>query len=119
MQTSYFKWHNAFPFENAVGIAGRSPKWYSGKEYKVLAPKYWFFKKYKEDGDKDFYIEKYKEEVLSNLDAQKVYEDLGENATLLCWEEPGKFCHRHLVSSWLSESLGIEVKEFERESIWN
>jgi len=43
-----------------------------------------------------------------------VYEELGENAVLLCWEKDG-FCHRHLVADWLQEKLGIEIKEYVKE----
>jgi len=113
MQTSYFFKNGSD--ENVVSIAGKSPAWYAGKQYKKLAPKYWFFKKYKDDVDKGFYIEHFKKEVLETLDPQKIYEELGENAILLCWEKPGEFCHRHLVSEWLSKELNIEIKEVENE----
>ena len=83
MKTSYYSKSKDHP--NAVSIAGRAPHWYKGREYKELAPKRWFFKKYKEDGDTNFYTEHYYKEVLNNLDAKKVYEDLGEEAVILCW----------------------------------
>jgi hypothetical protein len=31
---------------------------------------------------------------------------------LLCWEAPGKFCHRRLVAAWLEDALGIDVPEY-------
>jgi uncharacterized protein (DUF488 family) len=31
-------------------------------------------------------------------------------ATLLCWEKPGDFCHRHLVADWL-RNAGYEISE--------
>ena len=111
MQTSYYAKYKG---ENAVSIAGKCPTWYKGREYKKLAPSYWFFKKYKEDGDKQFYTEQYQKEILDKLDPQHVYEELGENAVLLCWEKSG-FCHRFLVSKWLEEKLGIEIKEYVKE----
>ena len=111
MRTSYFKL--ASNHENTVSIAGKCPDFYKGREYKELAPKYWFFKKYKKDGDKEFYTKKYYEEVLNKLDPKKVYEELGKDAVILCWEAPGKFCHRHIVAEWLSLSLGIKIKEIE------
>jgi len=114
MKTSNFK--NASQAPNAVSIAGRAPSSYKGLEYKILAPKYWFFKKYKDPNDtnfmnKGFYIRNYYAEVLDKLDPKEVYEELGEDAILLCWEEPGEFCHRHLVAEWLMKHLGIEIKE--------
>ncbi|EDQ8408608.1 hypothetical protein GO387_003587, partial [Salmonella enterica subsp. enterica serovar Senftenberg] len=30
---------------------------------------------------------------------------------LLCWEKPGEFCHRQLVSRWFRRELGISVEE--------
>jgi len=109
MQTSYFA--KSAKNENAVSIALKSPDWFTGRQYKKLAPNYWLLKKYKEDGDEEFYIKHYQKEILDQLNPKQVYEELGENAILLCWEKSGKFCHRHLVAKWLSEKLNIEIKE--------
>ncbi len=109
MYTSNYRKHGAHP--DAVSIAGRAPDWFGGKQFKKLAPKYWFFKKYKEDGDEEFYIAQYYEEVLNKLDPKEVYKELGEEAVLLCWEPPGKFCHRRLVAEWLQKALGIIIEE--------
>jgi hypothetical protein len=109
MKTSYYAKSAKNP--NAVSIAGRAPEWFTGREYKKLAPKVWFFKKYKEDGDEEFYKIHYKKEVLDVLDPKVVYEELGENAILLCWEASGKFCHRHLASKWLADKLNICIQE--------
>lgn len=109
MYTSYFEKVKNNP--KAVSIAGRAPVWFTGRQYKKLAPKYWFFKRYKEDGDVDFYIEQYYREVLSKLNAQDVYDDLGEDSIVVCWEQPEEFCHRYLVSSWFKVELGIEIPE--------
>jgi hypothetical protein len=101
--------------EHAVSIAGECPKWYKGKEYKKLAPKRWFYDIYKQTGDIEFYKKHYYEEILSKLDARQVYEELGENAVLLCWEHlenpDEQFCHRRLVAEWLEEELGISIPE--------
>ena len=43
--------------------------------------------------------------------APEVFEDLGEDAILLCWEAPGKFCRGRLVAAWLEEKLGVQVPE--------
>lgn len=107
--TSYYK--KSGKDTNSVSIAGKSPSWFFGREYKKLAPKYWFFKKYKEDGDKNFYIECYYKEVLNKLDPLTIYKELGPNAILLCWEEPSQFCHRHLVADWLNNNLNLNIKE--------
>jgi len=109
MNTSYFS--KSGNEKNAVSISGSAPSFFKGRIYLKLAPKIWFFKKYKKDGDEDSYIKSYKEEVLDKLDPLKVYNELGDSAILLCWEGPSKFCHRHLVSKWFKEKLGIEVLE--------
>ena len=109
MKTSYYA--KSGSMSNVVSIAGKAPSWYKGREYKKLAPKYWFFKKYKEDGDEKFYTEQYQKEVLDKLDAQIVFNELGEDAILLCWESPEKFCHRHLVADWLNKKLDIKITE--------
>lgn len=98
---------------NAVSIAAKAPDWYKGRQFKELAPKYSFFKKYKEDHDEEFYTRQYYKEVLDKLDPQKVYDELGEDAILLCYEKPGKFCHRHLVSAWLNQKLGFNITEIQ------
>lgn len=114
MNTSNFSKNGKNP--NAISIAGRAPEWYTGKQYKKLAPKYWFFKKFKDLQDEHyldeaFYIEQYNKEVLSVLNPKEVYEELGENAILLCWEKAGDFCHRRLVADWLEKSLNIKIDE--------
>jgi len=58
----------------------------------------------------DAYREEY-QKILDKLDPRKVFEDLGPDAILLCWEPPGKFCHRGLVAAWLEEKLGVQVPE--------
>lgn len=109
MNTSYFsKYGNR---ENGVCIALRQPSFFKGKHYPKLAPKQWFLRKYKRDKDEKFYAEQYCKEVLEKLDPKEVYEELGEDAVLLCWEGKTKFCHRHIVAKWLNQHLGIEVTE--------
>jgi hypothetical protein len=109
MRTSYFAKSANNP--NAVSIAGKAPAGFAGRVYKKLAPKFWFYQKYKEDGDEFFYTEQYRKEVLNLLDPMEVYNELGEESILLCWEGKDKFCHRKLVARWLEVSLGIQVPE--------
>lgn len=99
-----------------ISIAGKSPDWYGGLEYKKLAPLLWFFQEWKENKDNNFYIGCYNEYVLRPLFAPFVKEKLAllsyyKDVALLCYEKPEDFCHRHLVAKWFKES-GIEVKEF-------
>jgi hypothetical protein len=111
--------------DRSVAISGWAPvrfkdenssgERFQGRHYKKLAPKWWFYKKYIEDGDKDFYIRQYYNEVLSKLEAKEIYEDLGKNSIMLCWEEPGEFCHRRLDADWLNQELGGEIPEIQIE----
>lgn len=109
MNTSYFG--KRVTHLNPVSIAGKAPDWYKGRQYKKLAPLYWFFQKYKEDGDKEFYTLQYQNNILASLNPQEVFDELGSDATLLCWEKAGEFCHRRLVADWLEKSLNISVPE--------
>ena len=64
--------------------------------------------------DEASYREAY-QKILDGLDPQKVFEDLGEDAILLCWEAPGKFCRRRLVAAWLEEKLGFRCRNSPRD----
>lgn len=109
MNTSYYSRSSKLP--NAISIAAKAPIWFTGKEYKKLAPSYDSLMRFKRDGNEKAYTEKYQCEVLDKLDARQVFEELGEDAILLCWEAKNKFCHRHLVSKWFKEKLEIDVTE--------
>ena len=125
MNTSYFaKLKN---IENPVSIAGWPPAFYNGPKYLKLAPKKdWFFKwkearksgQYTEEEAIAIYKELYKRTVLDLLDPHQVYQELcniynTDNVTLLCYEKPGDFCHRHLVAEWLNNAgYNVTEKEF-------
>jgi len=61
----------------------------------------------------NFYIREYYNQVLKNLDAREVLEDIEDmgNPTLLCYESPDEFCHRHIVSAWFELELNISTAE--------
>ena len=100
-----------------VSIA-RFNRFWKGDEYKKLAPPAEIIKV----EDKELYTKLYYERVLDKLNPKEVYNELGENAVLLCYEKyedcrNGKtFCHRHIVAEWLQKELGIEVKELDNEN---
>jgi hypothetical protein len=91
--------------ERLVSIAFYCPGAYSGRSYPALAPRREMLKM-----DEATYRVEY-QKILNNLDPQKVFDDLGEDAILLCWEASGKFCHRRLVAEWLEKHLGVNVPE--------
>ena len=104
-----------------ISIAGEAPDWYNGLEYKKLAPKVGFFNEWKKNGlPNSWYTSRFKHEVLRTLDAESVFYELeqlsgGKDCVLLCYEKPGSFCHRHLVSEWLSSQLDIIVYELGKD----
>lgn len=67
---------------------------------------------------------RYEAEMLAKLDPTGVVADLRSMSdgpkpvVLLCWEPAdgsGGWCHRGMISAWLSERLGLEVPELGRE----
>ncbi len=88
-----------------VSIALKSPEWFQGRRYPALAPRADMLHLEEVEYRREY------QAILDQLDPRKVYEDLGQEAVLLCWEPPGRFCHRRLVASWLEEHLGVAVPE--------
>jgi uncharacterized protein YeaO (DUF488 family) len=97
---------------NAVAISGAVPKDYKGKRYKKLAPSWNLVNEYKTGiiNEKQ-YKDRYYKEVLSKLNARDVYNEIGEDAILLCYEKPGEFCHRRIVAEWIFDNIQILVSE--------
>lgn len=117
MNTSYY-------FSNKISVADTNlvrvsvsfPKnivWLqNSKVYKPLCPKWDIVDQYKKGriGDSQYILLYYKQN-LDCLDPEKVYQALGEDSILLCWEKPGMFCHRSIVATWFEKSLGVKVPE--------
>ena len=117
INTSYFDNVKKLPDTVCpISIAGKAPESYHGIEYKKLAPKLSFWKIWEQIHDNDYYVEQFYKTVLDLLDPQQVYDELyklsnGKIPCLICYEKPGEFCHRHIVTNWLSENLNIEIYE--------
>lgn len=105
MQTSCYARAGNHP--NAVAISQGIPKWYKGKVYKKLAPTWEMVRL----NNTELFKVRYFGEIVSKLTAQQVFDELGADAILLCWEAPGKSCHRRMVAEWLEQELGINVPE--------
>jgi hypothetical protein len=107
MFTSYFAIVKKLPLDLVpVSIARGSPRWFTGKKELRLAPTWAMLKMQKLEYDAAF------AELLAKLDPAEMYQVLGENVVLLCWEKPGDTCHRRLVAEWLEAALGIEILEY-------
>lgn len=70
----------------------------------------------------DEYINSFYNLVLSKFTAEQIYNHIKEKykshpVVLLCYEKPFSFCHRHIISHWLSQytkdTLGFSVKELQ------
>ncbi len=115
MNTSYYASKKIDPETmKLVGISQSVPPFMRKKirVYKPLCPPWSLIKSYKEGKITiDQYKKEYYSTVLNKLNPKEVYEELGDDAVLLCWERPDKFCHRHIVAQWLSEHLNISITE--------
>lgn len=119
LYTSYFarvKKLNEMGFNNLVCVAGYAPKfffdWPNAKFFPDLAPRKDWWREWHDSGlGNDWYEQKYRETVLSKLNPNKVVEELGDNAVMICYEKPSDFCHRHIIANWIKENTGIEVEE--------
>ena len=114
MKTSYFAGYKGI---NGVSIALFAPRGYKGREYKLLAPSkelldWWRFTG-KTGEEKETEYKKEYWGLIKHLDPKAVFEFLGDDAVLLCYEKPGDFCHRRLVAKWLEVKLGIMVPEIQ------
>jgi uncharacterized protein YeaO (DUF488 family) len=118
--TSYFAKLKSLP-KNVlpISICGKAPVWYTGMQYKKLAPKYDFFMDWKRTHDNKTYTKCFNEQVLNNLDVVEVSQELidimvqaeCEHIALVCYEKSSDFCHRHLVSAWLTGN-NIKCEEY-------
>jgi len=105
--TSNFKIAGYLP--QAVAISLGVPRGWRGRRCTVLAPSMRLIKIM----DPETFIPLYKAQVLDRLDPHKIIRDLGgDNFILLCWEEPGVFCHRRVVAAWMQKEAGVLVEEF-------
>jgi uncharacterized protein YeaO (DUF488 family) len=113
MNTSYFAKVKDNP--NAVAITAYRPKWWKGRYCKELAPPWDMVEAYKMGKITWIqYVWGYTQNVLDRLDPQKIYDMLGQDAIITCYEsmqKPGDHCHRFIVANWFNKELGIEVKE--------
>ncbi|MFC1849856.1 hypothetical protein ACFL27_06570 [candidate division CSSED10-310 bacterium] len=105
--TSYFA--QTDKIKHPVSIARKSPKGFRGEQYRDLAPPWKIIMASKRGLiTPEQYTVEYKK-IISSLDVHTVARDL-DGKTLLCWEKPGVFCHRHLVAAWLRD-FGYQAEE--------
>lgn len=111
--TSYFSKYRG---ENGISIARTQPM-------KNGVP---YFKELEEFRPPKFLLDGYKSGEITKKEFVHYYKNIvlrGRNPigwgkrlqgkVLLCWEKPGDFCHRHIISDWLMNA-GFEVKEWDK-----
>jgi hypothetical protein len=109
MKTSCFKYYTG---EMGVAICLYPPIDWSGLRFPALEPERDIFFAIKNGQLTQKEYEKlYRENTLGKLDPQTILSMFNKNV-LLCWEDPGEFCHRRIVAKWIQESIGIEVPEW-------
>jgi hypothetical protein len=101
-----------------IGISRGTPRGQSGyRLYRPLAPGPWF-NSVTLSQFRLLYMAQ-----LATLDPHQVLQDLadladGRQPVLLCFERPPPdpaWCHRGLVSAWLSDTLDLQVSEYGHE----
>ena len=112
--TSYFANLRALGKEGImpISIARYSPKWYNGPRYTLVSPTSYMLSS---SCSHEEYLRKYAD-ILKRLDAKQVIHAIhtmanGKDVALCCYEKPGEFCHRHLLSEWLRKN-GFDVNEW-------
>ena len=111
MNTSYFAKNGSHP--NGVCICLYVPKGLQKlRHYPKLAPTKALLKKWKDkEITEEVYENLYWNETLQHLDPQSVFDELGEDAVLLCYEKSADFCHRHIVTRWFYHFLKVKLTE--------
>lgn len=115
LYTSYYARSGKNP--KSISISAKSPFFYKGRAYLNLAPSWELLGDYK-DGiiDAYGYTERYGQLLKDRgITPEKVVGDLEDGSIMLCYEGPGKFCHRHIVAVWLNQSGKAEVYELEKD----
>ena len=115
--TSYYAQEKKI--KNPVRISQRKYRWGTkSREYMKLAPPMYLVNHWKKGSiTVEQYTEEYYRVVLSKLNPQEVLDEIirifGDDATLLCFEKAGEFCHRRLVAEWIEKGTGVEVPELQ------
>lgn len=109
--SNYARQKRLTPDLKPIAISRWPPRWYKGPVELDLAPTAAMLSMNREDYDREF------GKLLEKLDAREMFDRLGENAVLLCFESPNAWCHRRLVAEWFEAELGIVVPEYGFERV--
>ncbi len=110
--TSYYGAPQRVP--GPVAISLKIPDGFRGELFPDLAPTAALEEAYRSGRiDEDRYIAIYLDLLKERrLTPDAVLRRLPFTCTLMCWEKPYQFCHRHVVAKWLRDHAGVEVREY-------
>lgn len=111
MKTGYFANERNYEGMRKISIALYPPRGWHGEQCKWLMPSSVLLNNYKTGRCSKEEYERIFHKQLELIDADKLFDVLGNNTVLLCYEKPGAFCHRRIVAAWFEEQLGIKVEE--------
>ena len=119
MYTGYFAKYKQYIEQGLIpiSISRKTPHWFNGDKYIILAPKYMLIYDYKNGTiNEEVYKERFNK-WLNCLIVEHVVEELSsfgdlDKLVLCCYERPTDFCHRHLVADWLNKYTDLDVKEY-------
>lgn len=101
-------------FSNIVAISRTSPEWFKGENRLDLAPTWHVLRTFQTSRKLPSDKQKYTMDYISNLrkttDLLEVVESLN-NKSVVCYEEPGEFCHRFLLIEYLESIFNIDSIE--------
>lgn len=126
MYTSYYKCNEIHKYTNLVSISQSLTgsikelihnKCLNIRMFKQLAPSWDILLPYKAgEIDKEEYTRRFTQDILNELNPHQIYNQLGEDAVLLCYEHPSDFCHGHLVSEWFRTN-GYDCEEYKPKTL--
>lgn len=113
--TSYFAKYSKIPYplyNNCYAISLFIPRFMIGlniKHIPELAPDKETLNRYKQNNNISEYTKSFIQK-LNKLNPETILTKFN-NSVLLCYENPNKFCHRHLIRNWLNSYFRETVCE--------
>lgn len=117
LYTSYFsKWKgNKSPDVVLMATTYYKPYWFGGEWFSEMAPSAELVQSYKRgEVTPEQYTEIYLKQLESNQEAilSRIQSfDPQKDYILLCFEGPGRFCHRHVFADWVT-TKGYPCEEY-------
>lgn len=115
LYTSYFNYikDNLYLLRGCYSIARFNPSWYTGSIIFELRPPVDLLYAYKTGTITDSVYTYQYNQLLNKVDVEDLLKKIPNGSILLCYELPGKFCHRHLVANWLNKTGLVRIGEID------